>query len=485
MKAPIDERLLDEKLASLEKARSWQPRLVSKLESVIRSDDEEDLFRLNPLRFSSEKGVGEQEAIDLFLHSVKAGLFRLNWQLWCPGCGGIVESFDSLRRLGPHYHCNLCQVSLEATLDDFIEITFALSPQIRDLKYYHLESLTPEEYFLGYVFHPRAYAPDGTNFATMIGELKPPMFYLEPGGEASFDMTLARGVLAGADWLNRVDFLFTVTGEPEASVEIIETVFDDRGSHASTTALRPGTKSFRFKNTTSLRRALIFLPHAEGEAGGPMAFPPFLSGKRIFNSQTFRDLFHSETVGAEEGIAIREITVLFTDLKGSTALYDRIGDLKAYHLVRQHFGSLAQVINRHGGAIVKTIGDAVMATFLEPAAALESALGMLEEIDRFNQSNGGRDVILKIGIHRGSSIAVTLNDRLDYFGQTVNIASRVQGLAGAEEIFITQEMFDAPNVRALMKGCDVRSREARLRGIQEKVKVYRLKTKRPAIPSQA
>ncbi len=60
-------------------------------------------------------------------------------------------------------------------------------------------------------------------------------------------------------------------------------------------------------------------------------------------------------------------------------------------------------------------------------------------------------MILKIGIHKGACIAVTLNDRLDYFGQTVNTASRVQGLAGAEEIYVTEEVFAFPGVKALSR----------------------------------
>ena len=479
MGSQIDEGLLDEKLAIIEGVKSWQPRLISKLESVIRSGDEDTLFRMNPIRFAREKGVEEEEAIDLFLHSVKAGLFRLNWQLWCPGCGGIVESFDSLRTLGTHYHCNFCQVNLEATLDDYIEITFALSPRVRDIEFNPPETLSAEDFFLRYIFHPEAYFPDGTKFGDAMKKQKPPMFYLEPDAKFEIGMTLPPGTVSGSDWLNRLDLFLAVAGEPMQAIEEVDIFLDPGSIRAPKAELRPGPKVLRFRNRTALKGAIILMSHPEGEIHSPLAFPPFLSGKRLFNSQTFRDLFQSETIQGEEGIAIKDITVLFTDLKSSTALYDRIGDLQAYHLVRQHFGSLARVINKHGGAIVKTIGDAVMATFLQPAEALGAALGMLDEIDRFNQSNGSKDIVLKIGIHKGSSIAVTLNERLDYFGQTVNVASRVQGLAGAEEIYITQEMYDVPEVRALIKDHPVNAKDARLKGIQEKVKVFRVRA-RPA-----
>ena len=89
---------------------------------------------------------------------------------------------------------------------------------------------------------------------------------------------------------------------------------------------------------------------------------------------------------------------------------------------------------RHNGAVVKTIGDAIMAAFVTPPDAVSAALKMRSEIERLNEARAARDFVLKIGIHRGPSIAVTLNDRLDYFGQTVNIASRVQGLASSRSV---------------------------------------------------
>ncbi|MEK7766599.1 MAG: adenylate/guanylate cyclase domain-containing protein, partial [bacterium] len=206
----------------------------------------------------------------------------------------------------------------------------------------------------------------------------------------------------------------------------------------------------------------------------PIELPPFLSGKRLLTTQTFRNLFRSEVIKGTESLSVKSITLLFTDLKGSTALYDQIGDLKAFALVQQHFESLGCIVQKHAGAIVKTIGDAVMATFLDPVSGVKAALEMLEDIEAFNQEHGSRDLILKIGLHHGPSLAVTSNDRLDYFGQTVNVASRVQGLADAEEIYLTREVYDYPGVKALLDGLAVTSRKAALKGIQSHMEVFRL-----------
>jgi class 3 adenylate cyclase len=190
--------------------------------------------------------------------------------------------------------------------------------------------------------------------------------------------------------------------------------------------------------------------------------------------QGFRDLFSDQVLRPGDEVGIEQITLLFTDLKGSTALYDRIGDLNAFALVQQHFGRLQEATVRHNGAIIKTIGDAVMAAFLKPADAVQAALEMRKEIASFNERQPDKALILKIGVHKGAAIAVTLNDRLDYFGQTVNIAARVQNLADADEIFVSQDVYEATGVRDELAGYSVESKSAQLRGVRQELPVFRV-----------
>lgn len=109
-----------------------------------------------------------------------------------------------------------------------------------------------------------------------------------------------------------------------------------------------------------------------------------------------------------------------------------------------------------------------MATFVTPIQAIKAAINMLREIETFNLGISQR-LTLKIGIHKGHSIAVTLNDRLDYFCQTVNIASRVQGLAGANEIYVSQEIYDYPGVPEVLSEYDTAAERVVLKGVSEKI----------------
>jgi len=132
-------------------------------------------------------------------------------------------------------------------------------------------------------------------------------------------------------------------------------------------------------------------------------------------------------------------------------------------------------LNQHG-AIVKTIGDAIMANFNQPVEAVRAALEMLGGLRQLNRSSQHGGLILKIGIHRGAAIAVTLNNRIDYFGQTVNIASRVQGSAGGDEIYLTEEIYSSSGVLDLLQehGCKIESISLELKGIEGQVKIYKV-----------
>lgn len=470
----INEPFLEEGLERLEKARTWSPRVVSKLETHIRTADDEALLRVNPLRFALEKNIKEQESLDLFLHASSGGLFTTDWSLTCPTCAEVVESFKTLRNIHATFGCNLCRTTLETTLDEMIHVSFTVSPRIREIPYHHPQGLSAADYYLKYRFDQYAHYPDGSRF---VDTFRRNAYFLEtiPAGQAArFTVDLMPGWLIIADLEKDAGCFFEVaqqTGEANAPVRLELR----SGSRLLETTPRAGGKLHVEVVNTMTEPSRVFGFRESAEKLPSLQFDNVLTGKRLLSTQTFRDLFRNEIISTSEGLAVRDITILFTDLKGSTALYDRIGDLQAFNLVRQHFDSLGKVILAHDGAVVKTIGDAIMASFLSPVNAMKAGLAMLQEIDVFNRNLARRQLVLKVGIHRGASIAVTLNDRLDYFGQMVNVASRVQGLADSDQICVTQEVYDADGVREALRDRTVVQESSMIRGVQEAMVVYRVK----------
>ena len=495
----INESLLDKFLGELEGARTWSPRVISKLENFIRTADDYDLFRVNPIQYATEKNMAESEAIDLFLHSAKLGLFEMEWHLICPGCGHVVESLRNMHKLHSAYICNQCALEANVTLDDYIQVSFTISRSVREIKFHDPESLSADDLFYKYNLSRGARSgTDGTRQEELLRAGTKLVTYLEPGEKRTIEFSTVPGaVLISRLGENSVTG-FLVSAEKASESQNISAQFVDGPlkvlDHELTPAgrldfgyagmtfdqlgsLRAGSLSVDIENRLE-RRVCFWLPMLPGEPSRTgLSFDPFLSGKRLLTTQTFRNLFRSETVSENEGIGVKDITFLFTDLKGSTALYDQIGDPKAYYLVRQHFDTLGSIINHYEGATVKTIGDAVMATFMTPLDAVCASLEMLRDIETFNNSISDK-LILKIGIHSGHSIVVTLNDRIDYFGQTVNIAARVQALADADQIYISENVYNFPGVREAISHCDIVHEQAMVKGVSEKLQVHRISIKK-------
>ena len=471
----IDEKKLEARLVVVEAARSWSPRVVSRLEMLLRSGTDEALYRINPIEFAREKSIAEAEGIDLFLHACVAGLFDMDWLLVCPMCSDVVESFRSLRKLHTHFHCHLCQSDYDAALDDYITVTFTVSPTVRSIRFHRPDALSAWDYVFHYKLTSGGMLPDGVPWSEAAKQLVRVLTRIEPGSTLSLEVDAVEGALLGQDFESDAQFLFPVASGVDAALPHVSVTLDRGQCMAAPANIAPGKVVFDVHNAGKLPVifGILQLPVATFQRQ-KLRFGPSLSGKRLLTTQTFRDFFRSEVIGATEGIAVLDVTLVFTDLKGSTALYERIGDLNAYIQVQRHFQHLLDATVRHNGAVTKTIGDAVMAAFLTSADAVRAALDMRETVEELNRDRPQRDFILKIGVHRGAAIAVTLNERLDYFGQTVNIAARVQNLADGDEICITEDVYRAPAVAEIIAPYPMVKSEAELKGVSKAMSVYHL-----------
>ena len=203
---------------------------------------------------------------------------------------------------------------------------------------------------------------------------------------------------------------------------------------------KEGAAELVIVNKESVKRNLTFAKLS------PQRWP---SAAVVSSLQDFRDLFSSEMLSLNETFSIENLSFLFTDLKGSTEMYERLGDAPAFALVKEHFAIMERLVREHSGAIVKTIGDAVMAVFVEPRAAVQTAVEMIEAFDDFETvAKLKNSIIVKIGIHHGPCIAVTLNERIDYFGTTVNVAARIQGLSDGRDVMASDAIFKESGARS-------------------------------------
>jgi adenylate cyclase len=174
--------------------------------------------------------------------------------------------------------------------------------------------------------------------------------------------------------------------------------------------------------------------------------------------QVYRDLFASEALRPGEPISVGTVTIVFTDLRGSTRYYRDIGDAPAFGEVLGHLDLLCHAVAGEGGAVVKSMGDAIVAVFPRPLPAIRAMLAA-------HETAAGKPLALKVGIHTGPCIAVNQNGVLDYFGSTVNLASRLVSLSSGEDIVVSDAVLADPEVAAL--GLEPERLPAQLRGFED------------------
>ena len=410
--------------------------LARRLASRIESAQEVELMHMRPIALAHEWKVPERHAVEACLESVRAGLLGMGWQILCPRCRGAKSTAPSLDELPVEVHCASCNIDYDRDFARNVELTFHPAPAIRPIEH--------GEFCL---FGPMSTPHVKFQQPLKAGETRMVALSLEPGpyryrtlnsvGEVDIDH---RGGVLPAFLLEE--------GE-----------------------IRAGPKGNKGALQLSNKRDRPEVVVIESRMWAREA----LSAHRVTSMQRFRDLFSSDVLRPGDEVAVERIALMFTDLKGSTALYGRIGDAAAYHLVREHFAFLSETVREHQGAIVKTIGDAVMASFADPADALGAALAIQQNVAAFNKAQNSRAVTIKVGLHEGPAIAVTLNERLDYFGSTVNLAARLQGESHGGDIVLSEDIAADPGVAERLKARRVSHEKARVKGYTAPVEFLRIR----------
>ena len=453
--------------------QSADRNVADAIENLVHEGDDRSLCRVNVLTFAAGNGLDEEKAISGFLHAARLGIFELNWNVLCPGCGGVLDATRSLKSVRKtQYDCALCACGYEPTLDEMIEVTFTVSPTVRRIAAHDPASLPFVEYFRQIFWGSGVDLPESAALNEVIEEITLDAIELAPGERALMSLQLPAEFVIVFEPVTHAAHFLDVKGEPTRERQNLGMVFSKTHAPTGTTEMRPGPLRLSFENRTDLRTlpSVWIAGHGLHDLLGKRR--PFLTAKRLLTNQTFRDIYRTDTLDVDQGLKITSLTFVFTDLKGSTELYERVGDIAAYDLVREHFRVLSEIVASEAGAVVKTIGDAVMATFPTPDRALAAAFRMRDSIKAIRDG----DLLVKIGIHEGPCLAVTLNDRLDYFGQTVNIAARVQSLADAKAIFATKPVVENPEVAKILATGNHHPTEqlSALRGVADKMAVFQI-----------
>ena len=399
---------LGEKLVS----EGVDEQTVALLVDHVENADDFALSRIRPYRLADENRTPRRQMLAACLQATRAGMLDLQWNLICPMCRG-GEAKDSLAELSSNVHCDGCNIDFNVNFEQSVELTFRPNPSIRQINV--------ETFCVG-----------GPQVTPHIVAQQ----FLKPQSRRSIDIQLEEGryrlrttslpgwqhVTVTNDGLCGVSLCASPEGWSNGEIELSKSC------------------SLELANTFDDDQLFVLERTAWSDEAATAA--------EVTALQTFRDLFASEALRPGEQISVGTLTVLFTDLKNSTQLYREIGDATAFGRVMNHFDVLKQAIAAEDGALVKTIGDAVMAVFRRPANALRAMIDAQQKLA--SPPEGMLPLTLKGGLHTGPCIAVTLNERLDYFGSTVNLAARLEGQSNGNDVVISNIVYTDPEIRDLL-----------------------------------
>ncbi|HEY4057057.1 MAG TPA: adenylate/guanylate cyclase domain-containing protein [Kofleriaceae bacterium] len=411
--API---LTDDALARLEKEQAALIRLglpkpcVDALCDWIRTGDDVELHRIQIRERARVWKLNEQDLLSVALHATRNGLLQMSWDTVCPHCRGVRDENGAMSDLAASGRCDACDVNFSTEAQESVEITFHVHPSIRDV---------PDQVYCS--AEPAKKDHIRVQVKVPAGETIEIAPHLRPGR-----YTVWREHDGG--WYLDVDHDHQVT----------EVAWEERDGGTVVEAC-PDSK--------------IRLVHDQQE---PQNFTieeakwsdHALRAGHLLSLQEFRDLFSAEYISSDVKLGVGEQTLLFTDVVGSTAFYASRGDPAAFMEIKKHFDELFAIVAEQRGAVIKTIGDAVMAAFGSPLDAVRAA----QKIHlAFGPDRADTPIRLRVSLNTGPCIAVKLNANADYFGGTVNVAAKLQSLAEAYQIAMSETTYRSAGVAELME----------------------------------
>lgn len=361
------------------------------------SADPLDLDRIHVKEISGKFGIDLQEGIKACVRMVKEGDLSLSWDVICPHCRGARVESKSISGLTETGSCEPCGTTFGIDSEESVEVVFHLTPKLRNIQKVVFCAAEPAK-----KKHIKLYQS------------------LASGVSKTYQINLPVGTYR-LRRKNSSDAIFLELSDHE---QLNSFAWDGTGStrtKLSTTFNLTLTNRSSEKDFFTLEEAWWFNDR-------------LLSGEALSNHY-IREIFSEDHLQTGLKLNVGKQVILFTDIVGSTPFYKSSGDAIALKLVQSHYLEVSALIVKHDGVVVKYIGDAIMAAFLDLEKAMECTL---EIYKLFNNDRSDTPIRLRASFHEGKVLCANMNVGLDYFGNTVNQAAKIQKYADAHEIALVE-----------------------------------------------
>src|SRR5258706_1004000 len=423
------------------RARGVDESILTHLYGFMHRADDISIQRMRPYALADTWDTPRRTVLEAFLWATRLGMLDMYWDILCPEFRGVTEDNSHLVNISSQAHCNTCQIDFTANFDHNVEVIFRPNPSIRAVD-------AALEFCVG---SPQRQPHIAFSLLVPPREELPIATMLESGR-----YTMRAEALRGSQIL-----LATKDGEANLDIRAREI-----GWPLDVTRLNLMPRLNLINETNQVQTFQLVRTAWSDQAA---------TAADVTTLQTFRDLFSTEVLRPGEEIAVGSVTLMFTDLRGSTKLYREIGDAPAFGRVREHFVILERAVSAEGGSIVKIMGHAIMAVFRKPTSALRAIWNVQKELSQ----RGEPALTIKVGIHHGPCIVVNLNDRLDYFGSTVNIAARLPNFSMGGEVIISELIRNDPEVVEFLeknaKPNSLTRFQSEIRGYDQSLDLWRIK----------
>lgn len=397
--------------------RGVDPEVAEQLAAHVAEGPAQEVGRIRPLALARRMGVDPDTMTDVCLHAASVGMLQLGWDILCPTCRVAADSKQTLQEIAKHTHCEACNHDFDSGLASAVEMVFKVSPDLRDT--------AVGKYCVGGPWH----APH------VVAQIR-----LEPGEKVELGVDLVPGeyLLRGPGLTRSLTFKVREAGGPT----LCEVRLDAEMDTSVVPVLRAPSQTLAIENAFAAPQIV--------RVERTVARDDVITAAQAATLPRFRELFPNEVLEDGKLITAQSVTLMATGIADVAAVYERLGDIEAYEALQSHLRRVEQAIRDHRGDVVKTVGEGVLASFVDPQNAVEAALAIQAEETLREPTQG---FCVSIGVYHGESLIANTNGRLDYFGSTarkvLDMPTTCPGVSLSESVHADPLVADLLHDRAL------------------------------------
>lgn len=406
---PSQLQKLQTRLEQLRK-RNFDPLVIDTLAQFLEHASDLEVARIRPIALAERFKLNPDQVTGACLEGTRLGVFSLLWDIMCPSCRIPADIQETLSAIKDHGFCEACNLNFGIDLAESVELIFRVHPEIREV--------TTATYCIG--------GPAWSRH--VVAQVR-----LAAGERFACDLNLSEGayIVRGP----QLPFIISFRVGHDEGMRRIELSLA-RPPSDSRIQLPVGSQVIHLCNDSSSDQQVRIERIADQHNA--------LSAAKASTIALFRELFPGEVLSSDQIVSVAHITVMRVKIHGSQLLYESLGDGPAFSQIRALLDLVLRIVKANRGAVVKTVGEGVLASFSDPKSAVLSAIELI-------QSKSNDDLQVSVAIHSGAAMVATVDERIDYFGKTLKALDQLSEAASSQSIALTSSITELAEVRRLFE----------------------------------